>query len=453
MELESPLAVAGELQLMEGTLSLESGASLTMNAGSTVQVMNGSLEGNGGTFVGTAAYNVEYMGDSTITTGLEITGTGLNDVTVNIMEGEVMMDNDLTVAGTLELTNGKLNLNANDLIVNGTLDQDEDSPFVGDSGSDLELNITLAGNDTIWFDNSDQNLERLVLDVTGGNIVLGSKLHIHDELTMTGGSISLMNEDLIIEENADIMGYSNTRYIMTPHDGMLQMHIALSSPYVVFPVGTSSSYSPASIQAGSGAEAGNFMVKAFNGVYWNGTENNGLNVVTNGASLVNRTWLIESDASTFDMNLKLGWVATAETNGFDRTDAYISHYTSGNWDMHASGSAVTGANSTYEITRTGITSLSPFAVADGDAELSVDETALLTLNLYPNPCTDALNISYESNAGEYVFEITDLAGRNYEVVHAGVNQMDVSALSTGTYLLKMTNAETNKVSVRQFVKK
>lgn len=450
--LESPLDISGELQLMEGSFSIESGATLTMNAGSTVQVMNGSLEGNGGTFVGTASYHVEYLGDSTITTGEEITGTGLNDVTVNIQQGEVILDDDMTVGGTLELIGGKLNLNANDLVVNGSLDQDEDSPFVGDAASDLELHITLIGNDTIWFDPSDQNLERLVLDVTGGNIVLGSKLQIKDELTMTAGSISLMNEDLIIEENADITGYSDTRYIHTPHDGMLQMHVALSSPYVVFPVGTNSSYSPASIQGGSGAVAGNFMVKAFNGVFMNGTESNGFNAVTNGASLVNRTWLIESDASAFDMNLKLGWVATAETNGFDRTDAYISHYTGGNWDTYASGTAVSGTNNTYEITRTGITSLSPFAVADGDAELIVNEAQLLTLNLYPNPCSDALNIHYENGTADYRFEVTDLAGRSYETLPAGVNQLNVSALNTGTYLLKMINTETNKVLVKPFVK-
>lgn len=453
VELESSLAIAGEIQIHEGTVSIESGSTLTMNAGSLVQIMNGKLQSNGGTFTGTASYDVEYMGDSTVMTGVEVTGSGLNDVTVDIADGDVVMNDDVTVDGELELINGRLDLNANDLILNGTLTiNNQSTPFVGDENSDLHLNITTLANDTIYFED-DQNLQQLIVNVTGGNIVLGSMLHIHDELTLTNGSVMLMNDDLIIEENADITGFSNTKYIMTPWSGMLQMHVATSSPYKVFPVGTQSSYSPASIQHATGGEAGNFMVKAFNGVFTGGTEGNGFNSAM-GGSVVNRTWLIESDASTFDFNLKLGWMLASEVNGFDRTNAYISHYMDGEWDEYTIGTAVAGANSTFEIDRTGITSLSPFTVADEDAELLVNEEELLTVNVYPNPCTEQLNFSYEdANNGKYTYEVTDLAGRSYDVVSTGTNQMDVSALSTGTYLLKMTNAVTNKTAVRQFVKK
>lgn len=450
--LESSLAVVGEIQVHEGTVSIESGATLTMSAGSLVQIMNGKLQSNGGTFTGTASYDVEYLGDSTVTTGVEVTGSGLNDVTVDIADGDVVMNDDATIGGELALITGRLDLNANDLILNGTLTTNQSTAFIGDENSDLHLNITTLANDTLYFED-DQNLQQLIVDVTGGNIVLGSALHIHDELTLTSGSVVLMNDDLIIEENADITGYSDTRYIVTPWDGMLQMHIAMSSPYKVFPVGTQSSYSPASIQHGTGGEAGNFMVKAFNGVFTGGTEGNGFNSAM-GGSVVNRTWLIESDASTFDFNLKLGWMLASEVNGFDRTNAYISHYWDNEWDEYTVGTAVAGANSTFEIDRTGITSLSPFTVADEDAELLVNEEAVLEVNVYPNPCTEQLNFSYaDANEGKYTYEVTDLAGRTYEVVSTGINQMDVSALSKGTYLLKMTNAVTNKTAVRQFVKK
>ncbi len=450
--LESSLDIAGELQLHNGTVSIESGSVLTMNAGSLVRVMNGSLESNGGTFTGTASYDVEYMGDSTLTTGVEITGTGLNDVEVNIGQGEVMMDNDATVGGELELVNGRLNLNGNNLVVNGTLTQGILTPIMGNSNSDLHLNITSIADDTLYFDGSENDLEQLIVNISGGgDLVLGTELHIHDELTMTSGSIMLMNEDLIIEENADITGYSDTRYIMTPYMGMLQMHIAASDPYKVFPVGTTSSYSPASIQQASGSASGNFMVKTFSGVFTGGTENTGFNSAGSG-SVVNRTWLVESDASSIDMNLKLGWMAVSEVNGFDRNNAYITHYTSGAWDSQTTASAVSGANGTYEITRTGLTSLSPFAVADEDAELIVDENELLTINLYPNPCTDVMNISYEG-ANQYSYQITDVAGRIYDIADNGTNQMDVSGLSKGTYILKITNTQTNKLSVKQFIKK
>jgi hypothetical protein len=451
VELESPVSVAGELQLHNGTLSIESGGTLTMNAGSLVQVIEGKLQSNGGAFVGTASYDVEYIGSSTVNTGEEITGSGLNDVKVDIASGEVTLDDDVTIGGELELSSGKLNLNANDLILNGTLDQT--TPFIGNVNSDLQLNITTIGNDTIYFDGSNQNLEQLVINVTGGNIVLASTLHIYDELTLTNGSVKLASDNLVIEQNANITGYSNARYIITSGAGQLDMYIPLSSPYMVFPVGTETSYSPASIQQTTGA-GGKFRVKTFSGIYSGGTENSGFNSAMSG-SVVNRTWLVESDLTSFNLNLKLGWMATSEVNGFDRTNAFISHYASGSWDTYAAASATAGANSTYEINRTGITSLSPFAVAEENTELTVDEeTALLNIKVYPNPCVDELNINYSNtNGDQYTCQVTDIAGRKYDVVSTGANQIDVSGLSQGTYLLKMTDTATNKVSIRQFIKK
>ena len=195
------------------------------------------------------------------------------------------------------------------------------------------------------------------------------------------------------------------------------------------------------------------MVKAFNGVFTGGTEYAGFNSAMD-ARVVNRTWLIESDTDTINMNVKLGWMATSEVNGFDRTNAFISHYSDSVWDTQASGSAVSALNSTYEIARTGITSLSPFVVAEEDAALSVDEeTALLNINVYPNPCIDVLNISYaNSTTQHYTYQVNDLAGRTYDLTNNGNNQIDVSVLSAGVYLLNMTNLETNKVIVRQFIK-
>ena len=85
--------------------------------------------------------------------------------------------------------------------------------------------------------------------------------------------------------------------------------------------------------------------------------------------------------------------------------------------------------------------------------MSVDEeTALLSINLYPNPCTDGLNISYDSKE-QFTYQITDAAGRIYTTTDKGNNQLDVSGLSSGVYLLKMTNKENNQVAVRQFIKK
>jgi hypothetical protein len=422
-----------------------------MNTGSMIRVMNGELQGNGGTFDGTNSYDVVYMGDSTISTGEEVTGSGLNDVELNIATGQLVMEDDITVGGLLDLQSGSLNLNGNNLTLNGTFEQI--TPIIGNEASDLYLNITTTADDTIWFDNADQNLEQLSVDVTTGNIVLGSVLHIHDELSLINGSIMLTNHNLIIEEDADITGYSDTRYIITPWNGKLEMYILASQPYKVFPIGTEESYSPASIQQQAGGTSTMFKVKAFDGLFVGGTQYSGFNSAMT-ESVVDRTWLVESDAANVNMNLKLGWMVGSEVNSFDRTNAYVSHYSGGSWDSNTAGGATSGMNSTYEIDRTGITSLSPFAVADEDAELIVDEANVLTVSLYPNPCNDIVNIGYDvANGDQLVYQVMDAAGRTYDAETLGSNQMDVSGLSKGVYLLKITNVSTNAVAVKQFIKK
>lgn len=453
VKLQSPLSIAGELQLNDGILSLESGATLTMSTGSLVQVSDGELESNGGTFIGTASYDVEYNGGSNITTGLEITGSGLNDVTINTAPGNLVLDNDVTVDGVFYLQSGDINLNSNNLVLNGTFEQETGSMFIGNANSDLHLNITTTTADTIYFDASNQSLEQLVINVTGGNIVLGTMVRIHDELTFMKGNLQVLNDNLVIEQNADITGYTNASYVMTTGGGKLKMYVAPSTPYLVFPVGTATNYSPASIQQAAGSSAGNFMVKAFNGVYDEGNENSGYNAALT-ARVVNRTWLIESDATTLNTNLKLGWAASSEANGFNRAKSFIAHYANAMWDIQSPMIATAGANGTFEVSRTGITSLSPFAVSEENAKLRVnEETALLTVTLYPNPCTDAMNISYDNSTDtQYTYELTDVAGRSYAVVDNGTNQLDVSKLNAGVYLLRMTNKETNKSAVKQFVK-
>lgn len=454
VELESDVTVANLLELENGTLSIESGTTLTVGAGSTIHVTGGSLESNGGAFNGTASYDVEYFGVATYSSGEELTGTGLNDVEVNMSAGNVTMSDDATVAGELYLRMGKLDLNGSNLVLNGTLRMDASNSFIGDMNSDLTLNITTTADDTIYFDASSQNIAQFTLNVTGGDILLETNLHVHDELIMTSGNLIIRNNTLTIEQNADITGYSATRYIKIGNGftGKLEMYITATDPYVTFPVGTEDTYSPAHIKQASGATSGMFKVGVFDGVYVGGDLYAGYNSATT-ASVVDRTWLVESSVVSVNMDLKLSWLVSDEVNGFDRTDAHISHYTASAWDMSASTSAVSGSFGTYEISRAGITTLSPFAVADDAAELIVNEENSSSIKVYPNPCTDMINVSSTEITDQYAYQITDMSGKIFMSINNGTNTFDVSSIPAGFYLLKMTNIETQKTTVREFIKK
>jgi hypothetical protein len=452
VELNSELTIAGELDLDTGTFSLETGSQLILMSGALIRITDGNLIGNGGGFIATAPYDVQFEG-GTHTTGLEFTGSGLNDVTMdlNTSGDEIHFGSNVQIDGHLSLMSGLFHVEGYDLSLDGTLDQWPNASLKGAAGSDIAFNITCPSNDTIWFDPSYQTLDKVTINITGaGDLVLKSKLIISDELSLMNGKIDISQYDLVIENGGMITNYSDVSYVNTSSWGRLQQYISTGAAYKVFPVGSDINYSPCSIQQAAGGTSGNFMVNAYNGVYSGGTVGQNL---TSAGALVDRTWRVESDPGfTYNMNMKAGWMVASEVNGFDRTNCYISHYM-GSWDTYAAGAAAVGLNNTYEIERTGITSLSPFAVTDANTGLSVDDLNKETLLLvYPNPVENTLNFTADQSMNNYTFAVIDLSGRVFIVNPANTNQVDVSFLESGSYILQVTDNGTGEISTSRFTK-
>jgi hypothetical protein len=85
---------------------------------------------------------------------------------------------------------------------------------------------------------------------------------------------------------------------------------------------------------------------------------------------VNNTWnIIEETPGGSDLSVTAQWNASDEGPLFDRTQSGIGHFTGGNWNPQNAGSA--SGNDPYSLTRTGITSLSAFAVGDNNSPMAV----------------------------------------------------------------------------------
>ncbi len=458
VKLASALNIAGSLNLLNGTYSLESGAALTMNAGSKIHVEAGGMTINSGSFTGTASYDVEYMGAANSNAGMELSGSGLNNVTVSYTSNssKVTLNSGLIVAGNLNLVKGQLDLNGQNITLNGTLSQSTSGSFIGNPSSEMNLNLSSAATTTLWFDNAsaaNQTLSKLKLNVSGSTaLMLGSTLNIKDELTFIKGKLMIDNTDLVIQSSGNITGYDDTHYIVTTGNGsgVLKMNVASNSGLITFPVGTNTNYSPAYIQQTSAATSGNIMVKVYNDVL-----SSGYTGLTNSTMpLVKRTWYVSAETGvTVNMNLKLGWVAAAEMNSFNRANAMISHYTNGSWDVTAAASATAGTYGTYELMRTGITSLSPFAVTDASAPLKVKElSSPVAFEMYPNPAKDIITIKMD--ADNYKYEVTDITGKTV-VANAkadNTTKLDVSSYAPGCYFIKMTNPASNESTIKRFIK-
>jgi endonuclease/exonuclease/phosphatase family metal-dependent hydrolase len=60
-----------------------------------------------------------------------------------------------------------------------------------------------------------------------------------------------------------------------------------------------------------------------------------------------------------------------------------------------------------------------------------------SFTIYPNPVKDVLNINFSSSVKDFTTEIYDLTGRQVFYDNSGRNTVNVSALPTGMYILKM----------------
>jgi len=189
------------------------------------------------------------------------------------------------------------------------------------------------------------------------------------------------------------------------------------------------------------------------GVYAGGTSGYNSAAIS---SVVNHTWLIEAaSGTTVNMSLSLAWTAAAEVNGFDRSQSYISHFVNAQWDTYAVASASAGANNTYVMNRTGITSLSPFTVADNKAALGIQEAVTLpAIQFYPNPATSELNVEIRENETTWLYEIIDVTGKTVfsTLSNTPINRFAVNELENGSYFMRISNPVDHRTFVKRFVK-
>jgi len=170
-------------------------------------------------------------------------------------------------------------------------------------------------------------------------------------------------------------------------------------------------------------------------------------------SMVDYTWFITSEVSSnIDLTMTLEWDAAAEVNAFDHADAYISHYTNAAWDASATASATLNAEGRFELSRFGVTSLSPFAVFDGATSVGVDEAEELSVSFYPNPVVDVVTYTLEGQNGNTNIDLFDVNGKVVasEIAQGTRGTMDVSNLPAGIYTVRITNE--NSVTTARMVR-
>lgn len=230
--------------------------------------------------------------------------------------------------------------------------------------------------------------------VLQNDVVLGTETIVSSDLTMNSNFVSIGGNDLLLEPGSSVIGAGPSGYIIANSSGRLIREVGPSN--IPFPVGTISAFTPV-VLANSGT-ADNFAVNVFADVRTNGLT--GATIPEINDCVVN-TWNIsEGIAGGSNLSVTTFWYAAIEGANFDRTHAGIGHFTAGTWDPQ--GEVVASGANPYSITRTGITTLSAFAVGDLESPMAIPVDLRLDLAAFLEGPFNGADMDNELNSSGYL---------------------------------------------------
>lgn len=207
---------------------------------------------------------------------------------------------------------------------------------------------------------------------SAANKTLAGATSVTGILSLTNGRIILNGNNLTLTNTGSVTGANSNSYVVTSNNGaLINQNIGTGGKTgnVTFPVGSSAtSYTPLII-ANTGT-ADNFTALVKDNAYPGYTGNNGTGSPI-ALNVVNKTWFLsEAVAGGSNVNMQLSWNEADEATGFDRNLCAISHFSGGMWNTTTAGTALGG--NPYFISRSGITSFSPFGIGSTGSPLPLD---------------------------------------------------------------------------------
>ncbi len=397
------------------------------------------------------------------TTGLHInidtsasmlfTGTNatIGDFTFNAPNNNlIMITGNLTVTGLLNLEQGRLALNKKVLNLTGNIAAGNGLLY-SDENSSVFVNTKDSLYGGIEFYQGSARVEDLTINIgQGNNLELESPLEVYGGLALQSGTLSIANTNLTMAPAAVIAGGSANSYVVTNGTGELKLQL-VANDSTTYPLGTISGYTPAQVGLANGSASSVVGVRVSSDVLAKGTTGTDLSATD---AVVDATWHITSSVTTnLNLNLKVMWEAGLEVNSFDRNASYLSHYSDTTWDSSPYVAATSESNGMFSLQRNGFTSLSPFAVYGQRVVAGIQDTKVVSFNMFPNPTTNSLVISYINAAAENMkVDIMNITGSIIGTYNISSDRFDVpvSELANGTYFARVYNG--NVSAVKSFSK-
>lgn len=256
----------------------------------------------------------------------------------------------LNVVGKLLFNNAnsqRVNVGGS-LLVTGTITNSS----LGTTGSQFIFNG--SGSRTI---NTTATLRGLQLSNSGLTLQLLSSLTVSFEMMFTNGKIKLGTFDLTVGGVNDTASGKAGSYVITDSTGKF-VRSAGSSAAAKFPVGTTTSFNPVTLQTSSGTDL--FSIRVITSV-----------TPTSGADnqAVQRTWdIIEGSAGgNGNVTATFQWNASDEGASFTRASAVSWHHNGTSWVEEGTVPGSPSGSNPYVITVTGLTQFSPYIIGNPGA--------------------------------------------------------------------------------------
>jgi len=335
---------------------------------------------SGGTLGLTSTYAVNYTSTS-MTSGLELSGTGLNSITVNVLTGKsITLGSSIILNDSLKMVSGSLTLAAHRLTVNGAISGN--GTITGDAKSDVVINTSSGLTSNLSFTTGSRLLNGLTLNVgSGKSVTLSSDLAVDSTLTLSGGSNLSMN-GVILTLNAGYVGTGT--FIVNAKSG-----IVLN--------GSSSIVPDISL---SGTSIGNFVVN----VGAANTVTLGTNLVVDTINMETGTLVLNAHDLTIDGNITAAGMGKVFATSVSNISVTSTSSTSDSLTFTYPGNSVN--NFTVNIGAAGSVMLGSDLIINGKLDLMNGHINTGTHNLQiaaTGSITGANNNSYViTNAGGYL---------------------------------------------------
>jgi hypothetical protein len=208
----------------------------------------------------------------------------------------------------------------------------------------------------------------LKLNGTGPKALAGPVLVTSDVAFTSPGlsTLTLGSNDLTILKNGRIRTLTGTAFFVTNGKGGLRQTVPSTGAEVTFPVAVEAAatdYTPVVLSQTADNSEDTYKVRVGNNVYlaYDAAEN-GTGPVTQG--VVKKTWFVSEEViGNSDITLQAFWNSKDEGTGFEASNAFVDHYTTGaTWDRVRESTGLVAPNK-KGAKRMGVKHFSPFAVA------------------------------------------------------------------------------------------